>query len=74
MNKKIAYCGLNCQTCDAYLATIHNDQKLKEATAKKWAGSTRLLFCRNTFTVKAAVCPERKQYSVKRCVKSENTP
>lgn len=37
MNKKIAYCGLNCQTCDAYLATIQNDQKLKEATAKKWA-------------------------------------
>lgn len=37
MNKKIAYCGLNCQTCDAYLATIHNDQKLKVATAKKWA-------------------------------------
>lgn len=35
MNKKITYCGLNCQTCDAYLATIHNDQKLKEATAKK---------------------------------------
>lgn len=37
MNKKIAYCGLNCQSCDAYLATLHNDQKLKEATAKKWA-------------------------------------
>ncbi len=37
MNKLIAYCGLNCEECDAYLATIHDDQKLREKTAKLWA-------------------------------------
>jgi len=33
----IGYCGLNCETCDAYLATIHDDQALREKTAKLWA-------------------------------------
>lgn len=33
----IAYCGLDCKKCDAYLATIHNDQALRAKTAKLWA-------------------------------------
>lgn len=32
----IAYCGLDCEKCDAYLATINNDQALREKTAKLW--------------------------------------
>lgn len=30
MRDMIGYCGLNCEKCDAYLATIHNDQTLRE--------------------------------------------
>ena len=37
MNHRIAYCGLDCEACDAYLATLHNDQALREKTAKLWA-------------------------------------
>lgn len=37
MNKMIAYCGLDCSKCDAYLATINNDQALREKTAKLWS-------------------------------------
>lgn len=37
MKKMIAYCGLDCEKCDAYLATIHDDQALREKTAKLWA-------------------------------------
>ncbi|MDD3333947.1 MAG: DUF3795 domain-containing protein [Eubacteriales bacterium] len=37
MNKMIAYCGLDCEKCDAYLATLHNDDALREKTAKSWA-------------------------------------
>ena len=37
MNKMIAYCGLDCEKCDAYIATKNNDQKLREKTAKLWA-------------------------------------
>lgn len=33
----IAYCGLNCVKCDAYLATVNNDQALREKTAKLWS-------------------------------------
>ena len=37
MNKMIAYCGLDCEKCDAYLATINNDPSLREKTAKLWS-------------------------------------
>ena len=37
MKKMIAYCGLDCEKCDAYIATINDDQKLREKTAKLWA-------------------------------------
>ncbi|MGB5911033.1 MAG: DUF3795 domain-containing protein [Promethearchaeia archaeon] len=37
MSKIIAYCGLNCTDCPAYIATQTNDtNKLKEI-AKKWS-------------------------------------
>ena len=37
MKEMIAYCGLDCEKCAAYLATINNDQALREKTAKLWA-------------------------------------
>ena len=36
-NKMIAYCGLDCSKCDAYLATINNDEELRIKTAAKWS-------------------------------------
>ena len=36
MNKLIACCGLNCAECDALIATLNNDDNLREATAEKW--------------------------------------
>ncbi|MCR4924714.1 MAG: DUF3795 domain-containing protein [Clostridiales bacterium] len=37
MKKMIAYCGLDCEKCDAYLATLNDDQSLREKTAKLWS-------------------------------------
>lgn len=37
MDKMIAYCGLDCKKCDAYLATINDDWALREKTAKLWS-------------------------------------
>lgn len=37
MRDMIAYCGLDCEKCDAYLATINDDQELRIKTAKLWA-------------------------------------
>ena len=36
MRDMIAYCGLDCEKCDAYLATINDDQALREKPAKLW--------------------------------------
>lgn len=37
MKNMIGYCGLDCEKCDAYLAMLHDDQALREKTAKLWA-------------------------------------
>ena len=37
MKKLIAICGLDCEKCDAYIATKNDDQALREKTAKLWS-------------------------------------
>ena len=37
MKEMVGYCGLDCEKCDAYLATVNDDQALREKTAKLWA-------------------------------------
>ena len=37
MKQLIACCGIDCESCDARIATIANDDALREATAKKWS-------------------------------------
>lgn len=36
MKNRIGYCGLDCERCDAYIATITDDQALREKTAALW--------------------------------------
>ncbi len=33
----IGYCGIDCTSCDAFIATQANDSALREKTAKKWS-------------------------------------
>ncbi len=37
MKNGIACCGLDCEKCDAYLATVNDDAALREKTAKLWS-------------------------------------
>lgn len=37
MKRLIACCGLDCEVCDARIATIANDDALREETARKWS-------------------------------------
>lgn len=37
MKKLIAYCGLDCETCPARIATLNNDNELRQKTAKHWS-------------------------------------
>ncbi len=43
MNKLIGFCGLNCEKCDAYIATVNNDNDLREKTAKLWSELNKVL-------------------------------
>lgn len=36
MNQRIACCGLDCEKCDARIATVTNDNALREKTATLW--------------------------------------
>ena len=37
MNDFIAYCGLDCETCEARIATVKNDEALRQKVAKLWS-------------------------------------
>ncbi len=37
MNDYIAYCGLDCETCQARLATVKNDNELRIKVAEEWS-------------------------------------
>ena len=37
MNKLIAICGLDCEKCEARIATINNDDVLRKKVAKEWS-------------------------------------
>lgn len=36
MKTSIGFCGLDCEKCEAKIATVKNDDTLREAVAKKW--------------------------------------
>ncbi|WP_308549748.1 DUF3795 domain-containing protein [uncultured Parabacteroides sp.] len=37
MKQLIACCGLDCEGCDARIATVGNDNELREKTAQQWS-------------------------------------
>ncbi len=37
MTEKIAYCGINCSKCKAYIATKENDDFLRINTSIEWS-------------------------------------
>jgi hypothetical protein len=37
MKDFIAYCGLDCETCEARIATVNNDDELRRKVAKHWS-------------------------------------
>ncbi len=37
MNEYIAYCGLDCETCEARIATANDDNELREKVSKLWS-------------------------------------
>jgi len=33
----LAYCGLDCEKCEAFIATLENDDALRAKVAKEWS-------------------------------------
>ena len=76
MKQLIACCGLDCENCDARIATLADDNELRENTAKKWrvmynspeitAESINCLGCR-TDGVKIGHCNDCE---IRNCVKA----
>ena len=36
-DEKISFCGIICSQCEAYIATLNNDDDLRKETAEKWS-------------------------------------
>ena len=81
MRKMIAYCGLDCEKCDAYIATINDDQGLREKTAKAWSEMNQVpilpehIYCQGCRTegIKTVFCDslcEIRQCALKKGVKT----
>ncbi|MCH4895863.1 MAG: DUF3795 domain-containing protein [Marinifilaceae bacterium] len=76
MKDLIACCGLDCENCEARIATINDDDELREKTAKKWCemnhtdlitkDSIQCMGCR-TDGVKFEYC--RSMCEIRKCVK-----
>ena len=41
----VAYCCLECDKCDAYIATQNNDEQLRAKVAKQWKMDVEKLYC-----------------------------
>ena len=74
MKQLIACCGIDCEFCDARIATVNNDNELREKTAQQWSvaynapitpESINCTGCR-TEGVKIAHC---SQCEIVKCVK-----
>ena len=37
MKQYIAYCGLDCENCKARIATVNDDDSLRQKVAKEWS-------------------------------------
>ena len=47
MDKMIAYCGLDCAKCEARIATINNDDNLREKVAELWSKLNGILITKD---------------------------
>jgi len=52
MKQLISCCGIDCENCDARIATVANDSELKEKTAQKW----RVMYNAPDITAESIYC------------------
>ena len=65
-NQLIGCCGLNCETCDARIAALANDNALREKTAALWTKLNGV-----TITPEMIRCTGCRLDGVHRCVREK---
>jgi len=58
MDKLIAVCGLDCILCNAYIATISNDDGLREKTAAEWTVAYKFPFTKEMINCTGCIAKE----------------
>lgn len=78
MEKLISCCGLDCNACDAKIATLANDNNLREKVAEKWrtqynaAGITADMINCTGCTEPGAKFNHCSQCEIRKCALSKN--
>ena len=62
MDKMIGYCGIDCSKCDVYIATINDDNELREKTAKLWSELNRVTITPDMLNCVGCRCDGVKTY------------
>lgn len=65
----IAFCGLDCSKCDAYRATVRNDDALRAEVAARWKMKPEQIDCLGCKSEKALF-----DCTLKRCAKKRGIP
>lgn len=67
------YCGINCEKCDVYRATLEDDEELRIKTAEKWSRETGLIInpedinCKGCFSEYNDLCSFAKKCKIRMC-------
>lgn len=62
----IAYCCLECDKCDAYIATQNNDEQLRAKVAQEWKMDAEKLYCNGCKSDNALFNCEAKKCAIAR--------
>lgn len=74
MKKNIGYCGLDCEKCDAFLATVRNDDALRAKTAALWSRLNGVEILPEMIHCQGCRAEGAKTYFAKTSVPSGNAP
>jgi hypothetical protein len=78
MARLIAFCGIDCSACNAYVATQNNDVAIIERTAKEWAElyhseiTARDVWCDGCSALSSRLCGHCAECNIRACAMSHN--
>ena len=71
---RLAYCGLNCAECPVFIATITNDNELRQRTADEWGKNYAEYIGKKELVVEDMNCQGCQSIDGIRFIGCENCP